>query len=266
MPRRKKQTSDAGTCPDPLIAEYTTYDIDTRGTWLILSDLHIPYHDRRAIEIAVEAATKRRIDGVLLNGDVLDSHEISEHDKDPRALRYVEEVRIALQFLRWLRKKFPRARIIYKEGNHEERLSRYVLKNAPAIFGLEGLSVPDLLHCEELRIDWVGDRRVIRLGRLNVIHGHEYRGGISTPVNPARGLYLKARSVVLCGHWHRTSEHHERDIRGRSEAAWSVGCLCQLAPRYCPLNNWNMGFAFIHLGKDGQFEIENKRILNEKVV
>lgn len=258
-------SSTSSSLPDPISPKYEPYIVEQPGQWLILSDLHLPYHDPATITIAIEQARKRRVAGVLLNGDILDSHEISEHDKDPRAARYVEEIECGKQFLRWLRNQVPYAQIVLKEGNHEERLVRYIMSRAPAIFGLEGVSVPELLHCGDLGIEWVGDRRVIRLGALNVIHGHEYRGGISAPVNPARGVYLRARSVVMCGHWHRTSEHHERDIRGRSEAAWSIGCACSLSPRYAPLNNWNHGFALVHISKDG-FVVENKRVIQGRLV
>jgi hypothetical protein len=70
----------------------------------------------------------------------------------------------------------------------------------------------------------------------------------------------------MCGHFHRTSEHHERNIRGRAEASWSVGCACDLSPRYAPLTNWNHGFAFVTLETDGSFHVESKRVLDGKVV
>lgn len=252
--------------PDPVARDTSPVRLDRPGWWLVLSDVHAPYHDRATVELAVAEARKRKAVGVLLNGDFLDSHEVSDHDKDPRAARYVEEVECGKQILTWVRKQLPKADVWLKEGNHEERLTRYVLARAPALFDLEGVSVPELLHCADLGVEWVGDRRVIELGRLNVVHGHEYRGGVSTPVNPARGLYLKARDVTLCGHWHKTSEHHERDIRGRHQAAWSSGCACDLKPRYAPLNSWNLGYTFVHLGADGWFEVNNRRVIDGRVI
>jgi len=252
--------------PDPVDLPYTPYAIDTPGAWLIVSDLHLPYHDRATVEAAVGEARRRNVAGVLLNGDILDSHEISSHDQDPRAKRYREEVEVGKRFLAWLRGQLPTARIVYKSGNHEDRLERYILARAPALFELENVDLPGLLHLADFGVDHVGDRRVITLGKLNVIHGHEYRGGVSTPVNPARGLYLKARSVAICGHWHKTSEHHERNIRGQAEAAWSVGCACALAPRYNPLSNWNHGFALVDVESDGTFSVSNRRVMGGKAV
>ena len=244
--------------PEPVVRKYQPLAINTPGLWLVLSDLHLPYHDRRTVEMAVAEARKRAVKGVILNGDVLDSHEISRHDKDPSAPRYVEEVECGKRFLAWVRKQLPKARLIFKEGNHEERLIPYIWGRAPALFGLEGMTLPELLHTADYGIEWVGDKRVIHLGKLNVIHGHEYGRGTTGPVNPARGIYLKARSVVLCGHWHRTSEHHEKNIRSRPEAAWSAGCACGLNPQYAPLNNWNHGYAFVEISNGGDFVVDNR--------
>lgn len=263
---KHESTAEALGLPAPHPENYDPYLIDAPGVWLVLSDIHAPYHDRRTIELAVEEASRRGAVGVIINGDLLDSHEISRHDKDPSAPRYVEEVEVARKVLAWFRSKLTRARIVFKEGNHDERLSAYIWKHAPALFGIEGLDLPGLLHLADVGAEFVGGRRVVGLGKLNVIHGHEYPGGATSPVNPARGLYLKARSVALCGHHHQTSEHHARDIRGQAEAAWSLGCCCYLHPRYMPLNNWNHGAAFVQLWNDGTFSVQNMRVFDGKLI
>lgn len=240
---------------------YLPLHIDDPGWWLCLGDCHIPYHDARTIETAVEEARKAKVVGVLLNGDIVDSHELSTFDRDPSAPRYIQERAAALQFFAYLRHRLPKARIILKEGNHEERLTRYLLRNAPALFGLEAVQFSRIFELDRYGIEHVGDSRVIRLGKLNVIHGHEYRPRVQTPVNPARGIYLRARSVVLCNHFHQTSEHHAKDILGQPEAAWSVGCACDLSPRYMPLNNHNHGYAMVRLDEDGTFAVRNRRVL-----
>lgn len=266
MPMGKHEQPAGPDMPAAVAAEYAPHVIDRAGWWLVLSDIHAPYHDRTTLELAVGEARRRGAVGVILNGDTLDSHEVSRHDRDPSAPRYVEEVEVVKRLLAWLRGQLPRAELVAKEGNHEERLQRYIVGRAPALFGLEGIDLPSLLKLRDVGCEWVGDRRPVALGKLNVIHGHEYPGGAASPVNPARGLYLKARSVALCGHHHQTSEHHARDIRGQAEAAWSVGCACFLHPAYMPLNNWNLGFALVEVASDGTFRVENRRVLGGKVV
>ncbi|AMV23409.1 hypothetical protein VT84_03300 [Gemmata sp. SH-PL17] len=250
--------------PTPHAENYEPFRIDTPGRWLILSDIHAPYHDRTTLELAVREAKRRGVVGVLLNGDTLDSHEISSHDKDPSAPRYVEEVEVGRKLLAWIRDQFPNARLVLKEGNHEERLSRYIIQRAPALFGLEGIDLPGLLHFKDFGAEWVNDKRVISLGKLCVVHGHEYRGGGG--VMPARWLYLRTRYVAMCGHFHRSSEYGDRDIRGKEERAWSLGCACYLFPRYMPLNSWNHGCAFVEVSSSGGFSVENKRVHDGELV
>jgi hypothetical protein len=266
LPPGKHEAPAGDGIPAAVDQEYTPFAIDTPGVWLLLMDCHVPYHDRGTIQAAVGEAKRRGAVGVILNGDTLDQHYLSDHDKDPAAPRYVDEVDTAKKLLRWLREQFPRATVVMKEGNHEERLQRYLMKHAPALFGLEGVDVQSFLHLAKIGAEWVGGRRVIALGKLNVIHGHEYQGGAASPVAPARGLYLRARSPAMCGHHHRTNDYHGRNIRGRIESAWTVGCACFLSPFYRRLNDWNNGFALVDVATDGTFAVENRRVIGGKVV
>lgn len=254
----------AADLPVSLAAAYAPFDVTARGAWLVLGDVHLPYHDRKTIELAVDEAVRRAAVGVVLNGDVLDSHDLSEHDKDPGAARYKDEIDTGRAFLAWLRGRLPRARVIFKEGNHDDRLGRYVMARAPALSGLDGVDVPAFLQFARHGVEWVGDKRVITMGKLHLVHGHEYRGGGG--VSPARWLYLKAGYVAMCGHFHRSSEHTRRNIRGKFEAAWSVGCACHLSPKYGPLNDWNNGYAIVEVESDGWFNVTNRRVIDGRVL
>jgi hypothetical protein len=107
----------------------------------------------------------------------------------------------------------------------------------------------------------VADKRVVMLGKLPVVHGHEFRGGGG--VNPARWLFLRAVSTAMCGHFHRTSEHHEQGLDRRLHGVWSVGCACYLYPSYDPNNKWNHGYALADVQRDGSFRVTNRRILRD---
>lgn len=252
--------------PLPVDRPFRSFDISTSGWWLILSDFHIPFHDPKAIELAVKEGARHKLKGILLNGDVLDSHEISPFDKDPTLPRYREELDSAKKFFQWLRYKFPRQKIIFKYGNHEERLDKYLMRRAPALFGIDEVQLHSMLNLKKYRVEWIGDKRVIRMNKLSVIHGHEYQPSIQVPVNPARGLFLRSKGSALCGHWHQTSEHNESTITHKPIGCWSTGCLCDLFPAYSPLNRWNSGFAMIYLANNGEFEVRNLRIINSKVI
>jgi predicted phosphodiesterase len=231
---------------------------------LILSDIHAPYHDVKALELAIDYGLKKGADTVLLNGDVMDFHTISRFMTDPRARSLADELECGRQILAMLRCAFPGRAIYYKEGNHDERLQNYLILKAPELLGVMQYTLADLLKFGDNRIEHINDKRVVMVGKLPVLHGHEVFGGAS--VNPARTLYLRAKSSALQGHNHRTSEHTEKDIHGEMSTTWSTGCLCELNPRFMPINNWNHGFAFVEVESDGNYEVQNKRIYNGKIL
>jgi predicted phosphodiesterase len=239
---------------------------------LIVSDLHIPFHDAPAIHAVVAAARQREIDLVLLNGDVCDFFSISRFDKNPTESNLKRELELTRQFLGWLRQQFPKARVIYKLGNHDEWFDKYLIRKAPELFRVPGVS---LRHLTTAKIDsleavdgieWVDDQRKLMAGKLSIWHGHEIgKGSIAPPVNPARGLFMRTMECGLMGHLHKDSTHTETTSNGKLIACWSTGCLCGLWPRYARVNKWTHSAAFLRLER-GQFNVELVRVLNGKVL
>lgn len=229
------------------------------------SDAHIPYHDQDALEIFIERAAEIHARTILLLGGWLDFYQASRFVKDPRKRIVKDEIDTLYTILLKIKKAVPRARIVYKYGNHDERYDLYVMQNAPAIFDLPQTHLDAVLGLEKLGIDIVQNKRIIRAGHLNLIHGHEYTFSMSNPVNPARGLYLRAKKSSICGHFHQSSDHTETAINGDVVTCWSLGCLCGLHPQYMPLNKWNLGFAEIY--DDGEyFRVQNRKIVNYRLL
>lgn len=251
--------------PNPVFQDFKPYTDCRTGMWLTLGDVHLPFHDKKTVELAVEMARKNNAVGVLLNGDILDCHQVSSHDKDRDALDYVDEIDIGKQFMQWLRSRLPRAQIIYKYGNHEMRTERYISQRAPAISGLEGVNIESWLHLRDFGIEWVQDKRPVMLGSLPVLHGHEYAG--SGGVNPARWLFLRTFTTAMTGHFHRQSSHMTRGLNQRPVGVWSHGCACFLYPKYCPLNEWSNGYAFVDVARDNSsFHVELQRVVDGRVM
>jgi hypothetical protein len=207
---------------------------------------------------AIDYGLERDANLILLNGDIIDFHAISRWEKDPRKRNLAAEVKFLRKFVECIRETFPKADIVYKLGNHEERWESYLFRNAPELLGVEEFDIAQILRLRPGEL--IRDCEPIQLGDLNVLHGHEYRFAISNPVNPARGLFLRAKAMALCGHFHQSSQHTEKTIEQHNLATWSAGCLCDLHPDYRPMNNWNHGFAFVTVHGSGKFEVENKYI------
>lgn len=229
----------------------------------VLNDIHIPYHDPKALEIALKHLKYRGVDCILLNGDIADCYSISRWIKDPKNRNLKREYDLTRAFLAELRAKFPKVDIVFKLGNHEERHQHYIWQNAYELWQVEQLTLPELLKCRDLRIEVVEDKRIIQAGRLNILHGHEIRMGGG--VNVARTALLKSFGNVMVGHFHKTQTANVPAIDGKVKGAWAVGCLCGLHPDYMVLSDWNAGFAVVEVDTDGYFSVDNLTIINGAV-
>jgi predicted phosphodiesterase len=232
---------------------------------LVLSDIHFPYQDNKALELALEYGIQKKANAVYLNGDILDFYQCSRFTKDRRLRDMAGELEMGRAFLKLVQDTF-KCPIYYKIGNHEKRYEDYLMIKAPELLGIDDFKLEQLLRFREFGVTLVKDKQMALAGKLPILHGHEWYGGFAPPVNPARGLFLKAKESALVGHHHRTSEHTEKTLGGKVVACHSTGCLCGLEPEYAPYNNYNHGFAFVEVGKDGSYEVENIKIINYKIV
>jgi hypothetical protein len=234
---------------------------------LIISDIHIPYHNAPALKKALQYGVEKKVDAVLINGDFIDFAPISYFTKDPYTkLNLLSDIEISRNILEIIRNTFPNAPIYYKLGNHEDWLEKYLMNKAPELLDMDEFKLKSLLRFGELKITEISSYAMMKFGKLNVIHGHELKSTMRS-VNPARTLYLKAKRSTLVAHHHVTSEHTESDIDGDVVTCWSMGCLSQLKPKYAGLDSkYNLGFAYVTKNKDGNFTLNNKRIIKDQIM
>lgn len=232
-----------------------------------LFDIHVPYHNIPALTGAIGWLKTKEPDTIFIGGDGIDCHQLSRFVKDPKKRSFAFELDTLGELIYAIRTEFPNARIEYKEGNHEERYNAFLYQKAGELHGVPEFTLEALIkkRCGD-DIVFIGNKRIVKAGDLNIIHGHEFFGGGFSPVNIARGLFLKAKVSCMQGHNHQTSEHTETDMNGKITTTWSVGCLSELHPDYMPLNKWNHGFAFIEVEKSGDFQVHNKRIHKGEVL
>ena len=232
---------------------------------LILSDIHVPYHNPAALDAALYYGQDHKANGILINGDFLDCYAISSYDKNPMNRRFAEELKMGKEILEVIRGAFPTAHMMYVIGNHEERYEKYMFKKAPDLLGIDAFDMYQLLDAGHLGMDVVRDKSYIVAGKLTIMHGHEVSGG-SGGGSTAKALYNKTRTHALCGHHHQTDTFIQRDIRDNCVEAHTIGCLCELSPAYRPINKYNHGFGFVEFKKNGDFLVHNKRIQKGLVV
>lgn len=230
----------------------------------VISDVHVPFHDKRATESALRYLRSQNIDALVLNGDFMDMYQVSDHDKDKRrSITFGDELEEGRLILSQIRSYFGAdVQIVYQEGNHEERYERF-LPQAMASDKVRGSSVAQQLDLHQHKVTWVGGRRGIELGRLSIYHGHEMK---ASGMNAARTLSMRLMDNVLIGHLHRPQSVQRPRLKGDVIGSWVSGCLCNLRPFYAPINEWQHGFNIVRVHDDGMFQLENKLISQGQVL
>lgn len=230
---------------------------------LFLSDLHIPFINEVTLHHAIEYGVKMGIDTIYLNGDVIDFQDISRW-KNRRVHTTKFELEQTREFFELLRGVFPKAEIYYKKGNHCDRMENYLLNNAEKILDIPEFQLEYLLNFDKYKIKMIASKQLAYIGKLAVIHGHEYRM-MTNPVNPARGLILRAKESTIMSHLHQSSKHSGKTISGKIITCWSTSCMCDMSPDYAPFNEWSQGFTYIEVEENGDFLVALKDIIKGKL-
>ena len=234
---------------------------------LLISDLHIPYHNIQAITLALDYGKEQKVNTIIINGDLMDFYQMSRFEKDPRKRSIKFEFDSTKAFLVILRDAFPDARIYWLKGNHDVRYEHWLMAKAPEVFDDPYYQLEERLRLNEQRIHLIGDKILVKAGKLHIHHGHLFFRGFMAPVNSARGLYLKAKESTICGHVHKCSEHSESNLSGDLITCWTTGCLAELSPDYSPFaNNYSHGFAHIRVDEHRNYSVRNFRITHGKIL
>ena len=232
--------------------------------FLILPDIHAPYHENEPLTAALEYAIKEKVKNVILNGDAVDFYQLSRFLKDPRNVDIQFEIDSIGAIIDVIKSALKPRRFIWKFGNHELRFENYLKAVAPMLIQLKKLSVSSLFEFKEKGIEYVAPSNPIKYKALTISHGQEWGG--SSAVNPARGVFMRAFDNVVISHFHRTSEHVAKTAQGKMITTWSTGCLCNLRPEYAVNNQWNHGFAVLTIGEKDIWRVDNRRIINMRTV
>lgn len=247
----------------PSIINLRTYDLSNVRRILILNDIHIPVHDTKALNIALNYGVRKKVDCIILNGDITDIYALNDFGKIPNKIFLNQEIEIAEKIIGNIRNGFKKAKIIYKTGNHEDRINRFLHKKTPELYGLECLKLDYLLKLKQKRIIFLDNKEIIKIGKTNIAHGHELKGG---GANPAKTFLNKFQQNLIFGHHHRSCEEFSVDLYNNKTEVFGVGCLSELSPDYLPNNFWNLGFGFLEiLDTKGNYKFTNHRIINNKI-
>lgn len=227
---------------------YTITGIKNLG---VGNDFHFPYHDKFAVQAWVAEMKRREVDGLYLNGDIMDFEKISKYGQMPDGRYLKDEIEVGRRFIESLRKMFPDIPIFWKDGNHEYRLERYIQSKCPELANLYGMDVRTQMRLDDLGIIHIPEYQLSRFGKLWIAHGHEL-GLKSGSVYVARAVRQRVMANIMFGHFHRDQVDFATTLDG-IHGSWAIGTLGYLKPRYIgAVGQWTQGGATVRLHDDGK--------------
>lgn len=230
----------------------------------IISDIHVPFNNKKATQVALDYIKEERPKYVTINGDAIDFYGISRYSRDPkRRLETQNELDEFNGFLADVRNAAPNAQIFFVEGNHEQRWSKYLREHAGEIEGLTGFSLKDVLGLDKQKIIFVPSGFVY--GSCFIVHGDGLFGGKSGFT--ATKWMEKYMASVVVGHIHRLAIIHRRTANKQRLFGVECGTLSSLDPGYemTGFADWQTGFASLTRYSNGIIVPAIYEIINNDV-
>jgi len=219
---------------------------------LIFSDVHVPTQDRLSIELLKKAIKVYKPDILINNGDFLNFDAFSRFDAiEDFETTLADEIREGHQLLSelvFLARSAKDCQVFYVAGNHELRLQKWMYKNARVLNQIKSgdyslISVPNLLHLDDLKVQWVNFMDYISYKGLIIEHGHNPRKGAGAT---ARARLASRLRSGFSGDCHRLALIHETLGADRKQLFWAeTGCFQRLEVGYIHKgeSTWTNGFA-----------------------
>lgn len=223
---------------------------------LILPDLHCPYTHTPSLNQAITYGLEKQVNTLILLGDVMDNHQVSDYCSDPSRRNQDEEFLICKAMLTRFRELFPKAEIFWLKGNHDIRWERYIRTRVKEVSAFSHFQMEEILKLNEERIICIDDKTLVRAGSLNFHHGHHFFGR-QAPVNAAKTLWDKTNLEICIGHCHSHTKYEKVTVDG-FKRTYILGCLSEVGLNvdYNPIvNQYRRGFAHAIIG-ESSFDLE----------
>jgi len=239
---------------------------------VIVSDLQVPYHDKRAVANVAKFIKAFKPDDVVSVGDEMDMQTISRwsmgtpmeyersigRDRDA-TVQVLEDLQVTHM----------------TRSNHTDRLYNTIMKRAPGLLGAPEFELENFLRLKDLGITYHKKPWEVAPKWL-LLHGDE--GSVNqTGGQTALGLAKKTGLSVVCGHTHRAGLlHYTESVSGVStRTIWGleVGNLMdQKKASYLKggIANWQQAIGMLYIDgqkvtpklipihKDGTFVVDGK--------
>jgi predicted phosphodiesterase len=241
-------------------------------TIVCVSDLQIPYHDKRAVANLAAFIKAYKPTEVVSVGDEMDMQTISKWAKGT-PLEYERSIGRDRDETTRVLEALKVKHII--RSNHTDRLFNTVMMRSPGLLGLPELELPEFLRLDSIGTTYHEKPYELAPNWL-LMHGDE--GSMnSTGGLTALGLAKRTGKSVVCGHTHRMGlAHHTTSYTGSTpKTVWGmeVGNLMDYKKaKYIKggLFTWQQGFGILYvdgktvipstipIARDGSFIVEGK--------
>lgn len=230
---------------------------------LFVPDTHRPYHDKRAWALMLKAARLYRPDIIAPLGDFVDCASVSSHSKDlSRIKRFKAEIADAREGLDEL-EALGAKEYIYIEGNHEDRLPRYLQDRAPELTDV--LDIRSLLGLGK-KWKYVRYKDHTKVGLLHITHDTGKAGGTAH----VQALNDFQDNVVI-GHTHRMGVTYSGNAKGKPHVGAMFGWLGDVKQvdymhRVKANRDWMLGFGIGYLEPSGVIHLQAVPIIDYRCV
>jgi predicted phosphodiesterase len=240
---------------------------------IVIPDVHAPYHDHLSIGAVLRYIEDNKWDHLIFLGDFLDYFCISRFNEGQPGMiankTIQDELRIGeallQRFLKSAKKKNPKCKIVYLEGNHEARAYQFAMMFPH----LKGLIEPEIaLGFGSKDIKYIRSwswSEPFSIGKAYFAHGRY------TNIHHAKKMVEAYEENIFYGHVHDINAYSKTSIgTGKSKVGQSLGCLCDYpkeqdytkgAPK-----NWAQSFATFYFQPNGHFNYYITRIFDHKFI
>lgn len=233
-------------------------------TYLLFGDVHIEQDVELdpSYLLFKKVAQKLRPNKIICGGDLADFSYISRWTEGmpgmlegKRLKTDFDAIREEIKFFKKCTKEF-----IYLEGNHEERIKKF-LDKTPVLKGV--LSLEAL--CEEEGVPYIetGYQPYKILDDLYVTHG------ISFNKYFASWTVEKMNENIVAFHTHRTQTYTTSFPTGKIVTGYGIGCLSDVNPPYVAgkrITGHTNSFGILYLHETGEWQLDIIPIKNNSCV
>ena len=232
-------------------------------TILVVPDLHGQEKDEVAWRICLRVAKWLEPNICVVLGDFMDSESVSTHPRNScRPPNLGEDYAVANQDLDALDSALPAiCKKHFIEGNHEDRITRFLRNQAPELDG--ALLLPrEALRLNERGWKWIPYGETLTIGKMIFVHGW-----YTIKFHAARHTDRLGDSVFY-GHTHQF-QAFQTFHGSNAHLGMNLGCLCKVNPKWLrgKPNDWALGFGIIYFDeKTGEFWPQFVPIINGRAV